>query len=170
MKNLLKTKGKRMIAFVLCVLMSVTAIPMTAFAWTADEGVVCSSSFGDYYVGYDGEHYYSAEEYNYLVYDSNGNTTSHTMYAGGARRKYLLTNSAGENRHVYCVESGVEYASSTNAYTSKSGENSSYFQNLPRLAQTGIMLTTVYGWQPGLSSPVSGTNADDYAIATQIIM
>ena len=30
--------------------------------------------------------------------------------------------------------------------------------------------TTVYGYQPGMSSPVSGTNADDFAVATQIIL
>ena len=32
------------------------------------------------------------------------------------------------------------------------------------------MLTTIYGWQPGKSSPVPGTNEDDYAVATQIIL
>lgn len=32
------------------------------------------------------------------------------------------------------------------------------------------MLTTVYGWQEGLNTPVGGTNNDDYALATQIII
>lgn len=32
-------------------------MPMSAFAWTSDEGVKCTSSFGDYYVGSDGSYY-----------------------------------------------------------------------------------------------------------------
>lgn len=48
------------------------------------------------------------------------------------------------------------------SYTSTSGKNSSYFQNLPYSAQYGIMLTSLYGWAPGRSIPVSGCNEDDF--------
>lgn len=70
---------------------------------------------------------------------------------------------------VYCVESGVDF-NTGNFYVSKSGKNSSYFQNLPTDAQFGIMMALMYGWHEGKSSPVAGTNADDYAFATQTII
>lgn len=170
MKQLRNGKSKRLIALVLCLLSVFSLLPSTAFAWTGSEGVTCSSSFGDYYVGADGGQYYSASSYQYLVYDSNGNASLHSLNGGNARHKYVMTTSSGESRQVYCVESGVDYTSSNNTYTSQNGKNSSYFRNLPQEAQYGIMLATVHGWQPGKSSPVSGTNTDDYALATQIII
>lgn len=71
---------------------------------------------------------------------------------------------------AYCAESGVSYESANNAYTSQNGTNSSYFKNLTDTAQYGIMLATVYGWEPERGTPVSGTNNDDYALATQVII
>ena len=169
MKKLFKEKGKRFLALFLSVLTVVGIIPTTVFAFSPSEGQTVSSHYGDYYVGSDGQYYYSADSYSFLVYDSNGNTSVRTITAGNARKKYMISDGSGE-RQVYCIESGISYGTSENGYTSQSGENSSYFQNLPYSAQYGIMLTSVYGWQPGKSSPVSGTNADDYAVATQIIM
>ena len=55
MKTKFKKNGKRLLAAVLCLVMAVMALPMSAFAWTSEEGVSCTSSFGDYYVGSDGE-------------------------------------------------------------------------------------------------------------------
>lgn len=82
----------------------------------------------------------------------------------------LITDDSSESRQVYCIEAGIRYSESDKGYISQNGENSDYFRNLPVTAQYGIMLTSVYGWQPGKSSPVSGTNEDDYAVATQIIL
>lgn len=67
------------------------------------------------------------------------------------------------------MESGIDF-NTGNSYVSKSGKNSSYFQNLPTDAQFGIMMALMYGWHEGKSSPVAGTNADDYAFATQTII
>ncbi len=165
----MKKKCSRIMAALLSVLMVVGIVPLNAFAW-GTEGQVCSSAFGDPYLSYDGENYYSASTYDYMVYDSEGNTTLHTITAGNARKKYLLVDANGTSHFVYCIESGVDFGTSTNSYTSASGENSNYFQNLPRVAREGIQLTTVYGWEPGKSTPVAGTNNDDYAVATQIII
>ncbi len=44
------------------------------------------------------------------------------------------------------------------------------FKNLPTDAQFGVMMALMYGWHEGKSSPVAGTNADDYAFATQSII
>lgn len=168
MKTNFTKKGRRILSAALCLLMMITALPMSAFAWTSEEGKNCTSSFGDYYVGSDGEYYRSKATYSFIVYDSKGNITVQSINAGNAKRKYLMTDNSGTHQ-VYCVESGVDF-NMGNSYVSKSGKNSSYFQNLPTDAQFGIMMALMYGWHKGKSSPVAGTNADDYAFATQTII
>ena len=168
MKTKFTKKGRRILSAALCLLMMITALPMSAFAWTSEEGKRCTSSFGDYYVGSDGEYYRSKATYSFIVYDSKGNITVQSINAGNAKRKYLMTDNSGTHQ-VYCVESGVDF-NTGNFYVSKSGKNSSYFQTLPTDAQFGIMMALMYGWHEGKSSPVAGTNADDYAFATQTII
>ena len=168
MKTKFTKKGRRILSAALCLLMMITALPMSAFAWTSEEGKSCTSSFGDYYVGSDGEYYRSKATYSFIVYDSKGNITVQSINAGNAKRKYLMTDNSGTHQ-VYCVESGVDF-NTGNSYVSKSGKNSSYFQNLPTDAQFGIMMALMYGWHEDKSSPVAGTNADDYAFATQTII
>ena len=148
--------------------MMVTALPMSAFAWTSEEGVSCTSSFGDYYVGSDGGYYRSKSSYSFIVYDSDGNTSVRTISAGNAKRKYLMTDGSGTHQ-VYCVESGIDF-NTGNSYVSQNGKNSSYFRKLPTEAQFGVMMALMYGWHEGKSSPVAGTNTDDYAFATQTII
>ncbi|MHA9737022.1 SpaA isopeptide-forming pilin-related protein [Robinsoniella peoriensis] len=169
MKKTIKEKGRRLLAALLSLLTVIGLIPTTVFAFTPSEGQTVSSFYGDYYVSADGNYYYSASSYSFLVYDSDGNTSVQTISAGNARKKYMISNGS-ESRFVYCIESGINYGTSDNGYRSQSGKNSAYFQNLPYSAQYGIMLTSVYGWQPGKSSPVAGANEDDYAVATQILL
>lgn len=168
MKTKFKKNGRRLLAAVLCLIMAVMALPMSAFAWTSEEGVSCTSSFGDYYVGSDGGYYLSQSSYSFIVYDSDGNTSVRTISAGNAKRKYLMTDSSGTHQ-VYCVESGIDF-NTGNSYVSKNGKNSSYFRKLPTEAQFGVMMALMYGWHEGKSSPVAGTNKDDYAFATQTII
>ncbi|MCM1219279.1 MAG: SpaA isopeptide-forming pilin-related protein [Lachnospiraceae bacterium] len=168
MKSIFKKNGRRILSAMLCLLMAVTAMPMSAFAWTSEEGKSCSSSFGDKYVGADGQNYHSQSSYTVIVYDENGGISTKPISGGSARRKYLLSDSSGTHQ-VYCVESGVSYTTG-NSYESKNGNNSSYFRNLPTDAQFGIMMALMYGWHEGKSSPVAGTNTDDYAYATQSII
>ena len=168
MKTKFKKNGRRLLAAILCLVMAVMALPMSAFAWTSEEGVSCTSSFGDYYVGSDGGYYRSKSSYSFIVYDSDGNTSVRTISAGNAKRKYLMTDSSGTHQ-VYCVESGIDF-NTGNSYVSKNGKNSSYFRKLPTEAQFGVMMALMYGWHEGKSSPVTGTNTDDYAFATQTII
>ena len=152
MKTKFTKKGRRILSAALCLLMMITALPMSAFAWTSEEGKRCTSSFGDYYVGSDGEYYRSKATYSFIVYDSKGNITVQSINAGNAKRKYLMTDNSGTHQ-VYCVESGVDF-NTGNFYVSKSGKNSSYFQNLPTDAQFGIMMALMYGWHEGKSFPL----------------
>ena len=168
MKTKFKKNGRRLLAAILCLVMAVMALPMSAFAWTSEEGVSCTSSFGDYYVGSDGGYYRSKSSYSFIVYDSDGNTSVRTISAGNAKRKYLMTDNSGTHQ-VYCVESGIDF-NTGNSYVSQNGKNSSYFRKLPTEAQFGVMMALMYGWHEGKSSPVAGTNTDDYAFATQTII
>lgn len=168
MKTKFKKNGRQLLAAILCLVMAVMALPMSAFAWTSEEGVSCTSSFGDYYVGSDGGYYRSKSSYSFIVYDSDGNTSVRTISAGNAKRKYHMTDSSGTHQ-VYCVESGIDF-NTGNSYVSKNGKNSSYFRKLPTDAQFGVMMALMYGWHEGKSSPVAGTNTDDYAFATQTII
>lgn len=168
MKTKFKKNGRRLLAAILCLVMAVMALPLSAFAWTSEEGVSCTSSFGDYYVGSDGGYYRSKSSYSFIMYDSDGNTSVRTISAGNAKRKYLMTDSGGTHQ-VYCVESGIDF-NTGNSYVSQNGKNSSYFRKLPTEAQFGVMMALMYGWHEGKSSPVAGTNTDDYAFATQTII
>lgn len=167
MKHFLKNKGKRLTAAVLSAVMCLMALPMSAFAFTAEEGKSVEAYYGSYYLGSDGEYYHSAN-YDFIAYDNNGNTSLHSHSGGGKRAKLMIQDGSGE-RQLMCIESGVDY-NAGGSYESTSGKNSSYFQNLPVSVQYGIMLTSLYGWQPGRTAPISGTNEDDFSIATQVIL
>lgn len=168
MKHFVKTNAKRIAAAILCAVMCIVALPFSAFAFTAEEGKTVNAYYGAKYIGSDGEKYHSPATYQYITYDSGGNVSLHSKKAGGARSKLMIKDSSGA-RQVLCIESGVDY-NANGTYTSESGKNNSYFQNLPAAVQYGLMLTSVYGWHPGKTAPVSGTNEDDFAIATQVIL
>lgn len=168
MKHFLKNKGKRFTALFLTAVMCLAAFPMSAFAWTSEEGKACTSYFGEKYVGSDGEYYYSKPTTTSLFYNEDGSTYTYSYASGNAKSKYYMQDSSGTHQ-VYCIESGVDFRTGDD-YVSDSGTNSRYFQNLPTTAQIGIMVTLLYGWHEGMSSPVPGTNADDYAFATQTLL
>lgn len=168
MKHFLKNKGKRLTAAILSAVMCLAALPMSAFAWTSEEGKACTSYFGEKYVGSDGEHYYSKSTTTSLFYNEDGSTYVRSYASGNAKSKYYMQDSSGAHQ-VYCIESGVDFRTGDD-YSSVNGKNSRYFQNLPAAAQQGIMVTLLYGWHEGMSSPVPGTNVDDYAFATQTLI
>ncbi len=158
----------RIVAFLLCAVCVFGLIPTQAFAMSP--GQKASSWMGDYYVGSDGNGYYSPAPTIFMVYHADG-TTEFLSSSGGHRYKhYMMTDSDGVSHSVYCVESGIPYEASDNGYTSESGKNSTYLKLLPSAARRGITLTTIYGWKPGATLPVSGINADDYKMATQVIL
>lgn len=166
MKN--KSNFKRIVAAFLCAVLAIGALPMSAFAWTTEEGHSCTSYFGEKYVGSDGGYYYSQPTTTSLFYNEDGSTYTYSYSSGNAKSKYYMQDSSGTHQ-VYCIESGVDFRTG-DGYVSTNGNNSRYFQNLPTTAQMGIMVTLLYGWHEGMSSPVAGTNVDDYAFATQTLL
>ena len=59
MKSIIKSKSTRMLSALLAVLMVLAMLPTTAFAWAGEEGTKCTSTYGDKYLGADGDHFYS---------------------------------------------------------------------------------------------------------------
>ena len=97
MKHFLKNKGKRLTAAVLSAVMCLMALPMSAFAFTAEEGKSVEAYYGSYYLGSDGEYYRSAD-YDFIAYDSNGNTSLHAHDGGGKRAKLMIRDGSGERQ------------------------------------------------------------------------
>ena len=168
MKNFAKSKGKRITAALLCAVMCIMSLPLSAFAFTAEEGKTVDAYYGDRYFGSDGDYYYSPEIHQYIDFDEIVITCLHCAIGVHRRTKLMIKDSSG-SRQIMCIESGIDY-NAGGTYSSVNGKNSSYFQNLPTTAQYGIMLTSVYGWRPGTTAPISGTNEDDFSMATQTIL
>lgn len=170
MKHCMKLRGKRLIATMLFAVMCISALPLSTVAFTAEEGKTVDAYYGGAYVSADGGYYYSIANFDYIYYDKNGNEIFKT-YKGGVfpRTKMMIKDKDGFSTQVMCIEAGVNF-NVGGSYKSESGENSSYFQNLPASVKYGIMLTSVYGWQPGKTAPIDGTNESDFAMATQILL
>ena len=111
MKN--NSKFKRIIAGFLCAVLSLGALPMSAFAFTAEPGKTCEAFYGHKYTGSDGNTYHSPESYQAIHYDTAGNQTVRSHNGGGARATLWLRDDSGE-RQVMCIESGVDYGAYEN--------------------------------------------------------
>lgn len=169
MNAILKSKSTRLLSALLAVLMIVAMLPTSAFAWSVEEGTKCTSTYGDKYLGSDGDYFYSKPTTTVIFYNDDGSFYVKTYSSGSARHKYMLIDSSGNQHYVYCIESGAIFNYS-DTYNSTSGKNSKYFQNLPVTAQFGIMMALMYGYHEGMTTPVAGTNNDDFAYATQCII
>ena len=101
----------RILSGFLAAVLFISGAPTTAFAW-GTEGQVCSSKYGDRYVGADGQYYYAASVVDFIAYDDNGNVSVHSNASGNARRKYLLVEADGTERHVFCIEAGIPFTTS----------------------------------------------------------
>ena len=94
-----KSKSTRLLSAFLAVLMVVAMLPVTAFAWTAEEGTKCTSTYGDLYLASDGDNYYSKTG-NTLFYNDDGSFYVSPHNGGVARYKYLMIDANGNYNHV----------------------------------------------------------------------
>lgn len=172
MKSNLNHFSKRLLSLILAIVMTVTLLPLSAissFAFTTSESQTVDSDYGSAYIGYDGGKYYVNDNNYCLRYRSDGSTYIQEGQVGSVRAKLMIIEN-GESMQALCIEYGVDIARGSNTYVSQNAENNAYFNMLPMIVKRGIMLTTVYGWHPGKSLPISGINEDDYSLATQIII
>ncbi len=156
-------------AVLLSLLAVIGVVPMAVFAFTPQEGQTVYSFRGSDYRGSDGQ-LYTMGARNYILYDSEGNIRVDYTEGGDPYGRLMVRNDNGEEHQVYCIESGIPFGPDGTGYTSTNGTNSGYFQMLPYQTQYGLMLTSVYGWQPGKQIPVAGCNEDDYMSATQALL
>jgi SrtB family sortase len=105
-----------------------------------------------------------------MQYHADGTVSYHTYVGGTPYLHFMLTDSAGASRWVYCVESGIAFNDSDSAYTGQAGSDSAYLSRLPAASQYGIKVASIYGWHPLSALPLSGINAHDWYMATQCII
>ena len=107
MNGITKSKSTKLLSALLAVLMIVAMLPTTAFAWSVEEGTKCTSTYGDHYVGSDGEMFYSKPTTTAIFYNDDGSFYVKTYSSGNAKYKYMMIDGVGNQHHVYCIEGGV---------------------------------------------------------------
>ena len=172
MKQAITQASKRWLSLLLAVIMTATMLPLSAistFAFSTSSGQTVDSAYGAAYVGYDGADYPVGTNHYALRYNSDGSTYIEPSQIGARRTKLNIIQN-GEVMQALCIEYGVDISLGTATYVSANSANSAYFNMLPMTARRGIMLATIYGWQPGKALPIDGINEDDFALATQEII
>lgn len=103
MNGITKSKSTKLLSALLAVLMIVAMLPTTAFAWSVEEGTKCTSTYGDHYVGSDGEMFYSKPTTTAIFYNDDGSFYVKTYSSGNAKYKYMMIDGNGNQHHVYCI-------------------------------------------------------------------
>ena len=164
---------KKITAMLAVVAMLLGIIPVTAFAapnkFTSDTGT--SSDDGDY-KGSDGKYYEYTRKHCYrIIYNENTNVWEMVENPDRAlepAEKFRITDSNGVSNVAYCIAAGVPFQET--GYTAESTDTALQFQKLSNVAQRGILLALLYGYDGNNAVPVEGCNADDYRFATQVII
>lgn len=90
MNAILKSKSTRLLSALLAVLMIVAMLPTSAFAWSVEEGTKCTSTYGDKYLGSDGDYFYSKPTTTAIFYNDDGSFYVKTYSSGNAKYKYMM--------------------------------------------------------------------------------
>ena len=164
---MVKNKFKKLAGLLLAAVMALAALPIQTLAseWGKGDSVY-AAMLGDY-VGSDGKSYGDKRNYTFIYYKSDGSVATSTRYASTHAKLGISKN--GIKQQAICIEAGVAY----NTGSSYVGEDNSntYLRNLPRDVQQSLKYALLCGFNSDTkSSPVSGTNLDDFSFATQIIV
>ncbi len=163
----MKNKFKKLAGLLLAAVMALAALPIQTLASEWGKGdTVYAAMLGDY-VGSDGKSYGDKRNYTFMYYKSDGSEGTSTRYASTHAKLGISKN--GITQQAICIEAGVAY----NTGSSYVGEDNSntYLRNLPRDVQQSLKYALLCGFNSDTkSSPVSGTNLDDFSFATQIIV
>ena len=162
-----KNKFKRFIATLMSLVMIATVLPLQTLAaeWGVGDNVY-AAMLGDY-IGSDGGTYGDKRNYTYIYYKSDGSTGTATRYASTHAKLGVSKN--GITQQAICIEAGVSYSIGS-SYVGEDNSNT-YLRNLPLQVRDDIKIALLCGFNSDTkSSPVSGTNLDDFSFATQIIV
>lgn len=163
---------KRMIlaiAMLLAIVATVGLLTLLSFA-EPQSGDQCTTDYDDTLVGSDGGYFFRDGVQASIKYYADGSigSFSHENYSG-PRQHYVIMPDGEADYYGYCIEQGESFPDSQR-YFGVGWVNDSYFSKLPTTVQNGIMLATIFGWQPGKTVPVPGCNEDDWYWATQVII
>ena len=122
-------------------------------------------------IGSDGGKYVADQDYWILMYGADG-TVSYKHTAGGnIQKKLRIACYDGTIHSVYCIGTGLPYYYGGDKYLQEDlAIPNDYYERLPEAAKQGIWLTLQFGYEDGKTSPVPGTNEDDYWVATQVLV
>ena len=163
----MKNKFKKLTSLLLASIMMLVALPIQTLAAEWGKGdTVYAAMIGDF-VGSDGKPYADKYNYDYIYYKSDGNEDTSTRYASTHAKLGVSKN--GIIQPAICIEAGVAYNTGS-SYVGE-GNNNTYLMNLPYAIRRDLKIALLCGFNSDTkSSPVSGTNLDDFSFATQIIV
>ena len=150
-----------------------TAIPLQTIVSAVNftTGTEVYTKIGDNYTSASGYQYKDKRNYKYLIYTSKTGRSSATRTASAHCK--LGIQLSGEFHQAICIEAGVAFnGSSVKNYIGKSESQANYLSWLDDDLKN-IKLALLCGFHDNKSqttSPVSGSNMDDFAFATQMIV
>ena len=162
-----KNKFKKLAGLLLAAVMTLAALPIQTLASEWGKGDNVYAAMLGNYIGSDGKSYGDKRNYTFMYYKSDGSEDTSTRYASTHAKLGISKN--GITQQAICIEAGVAY----NTGSSYVGEDNSntYLRNLPWEIQQSLKYALLCGFNSDTkSSPVSGTNLDDFSFATQIIV
>lgn len=163
----MKNKFKKLTGLFLAAVITLVALPIQTLAseWGVGNNVY-AAMLGNY-IGSDGGTYGDKRNYTYIYYKADGDVATATRVKSNHAKLGISKN--GITQQAICIEAGVAY----NTGSSYVGEDNSntYLRNLPLQVRDDIKIALLCGFNSDTkSSPVSGTNLDDFSFATQIIV
>ena len=165
---------KRTLSLIMAVALFFTAIPLQTIVSAVNftTGTEVYTKIGDNYTSASGYQYKDKRNYKYLIYTSKTGRSSATRTASAHGK--LGIQLSGEFHQAICIEAGVAFnGSSVKNYIGKSESQANYLSWLDDDDLKNIKLALLCGFHDNKSqttSPVSGSNMDDFAFATQTIV
>ena len=165
---------KRTLSLIMAVALFFTAIPLQTIVSAVNftTGTEVYTKIGDNYTSASGYQYKDKRNYKYLIYTSKTGRSSATRTASAHGK--LGIQLSGEFHQAICIEAGVAFnGSSVKNYIGKSESQANYLSWLDDDDLKNIKLALLCGFHDNKSqttSPVSGSNMDDFAFATQMIV
>ena len=165
---------KRTLSLIMAVALFFTAIPLQTIVSAVNftTGTEVYTKIGGNYTSASGYQYKDKRNYKYLIYTSKTGRSSATRTASAHGK--LGIQLSGEFHQAICIEAGVAFnGSSVKNYIGKSESQAEYLSWLDEGDLKNIKLALLCGFHDNKSqtkSPVSGSNMDDFAFATQMIV
>ena len=165
---------KRTLSLIMAMALFFTAVPLQTIVSAVNftTGAKVYTVIGDNYTSKSGYQFKDKKNYKYLIYTSKTGRSSATRTASTHGK--LGIQLSGEFHQAICIEAGVAfYGSSVQNYIGKSESQADYLGWLNPSDLKNIKLALLCGFHDNKSqttSPVSGSNMDDFAFATQMIV